>query len=443
MTAARLLVAGLATFVAACATDSVAPTTSDSKPKAPPPQASPAATVGSLAITITAPAGATPNVVVTGPSGFKKSLSATATIGNLAPGRYVVSASTIATTDPVAPVIDTAIVTGTPDTITAGKQSTASVTYAQRPGTGGLWIASAHGPTTELLTAGLPNSGSVAPATALTDPTASSTAAIAFDQHGNLWIASDTVVGSGTGPFTSVGAIAEFAAATLGNAPATPVLTIASGGIDGLAFDAAGNLWAVSTHNNRVIQFSAAQLSHASGASSPTPADTLVPAGVVPLGIAVAPNGAIWVVGQGGTLAEWTQTAMGSPPSLVVTPGGPHGPFFLLGAAMPIFDAAGDLWLPTALPLDAFNNSTVLELTAAQLSAGLTRSSFPATFAAAANSSLAGGAFDASGKLWVVDNGNQQIIEYGVGQQLTLLRAIQTATTGFPHALAFDLSGRR
>jgi hypothetical protein len=91
-----------ATALAACSGGS-SPTT------APPPQ------TGSLTVTVTAPVSGTPGVTVTGPSGFDATIHATQTLTGLVPGTYTVAAMPVVTT----------------------------VTYAQRPGSGGLWVRDA------------------------------------------------------------------------------------------------------------------------------------------------------------------------------------------------------------------------------------------------------------------------------------------------------------
>lgn len=92
-----------------------------------PATAPPAATTGSLQVSITAlPAGANGAVRVTGPNNFSQDLTATQTLVNLAPGSYSVAASSVTlgtTTYTPAPATQSVVVT-------SGATATATVAYA-------------------------------------------------------------------------------------------------------------------------------------------------------------------------------------------------------------------------------------------------------------------------------------------------------------------------
>ena len=89
-----------------------------------------AVATGRLTVTISGLPGGTPaNVSVTGPGGYAESLSATATLGNLAPGTYTVTASNVtagATPYLATPASQTVA-------ITAGATGARTVTYAAAP----------------------------------------------------------------------------------------------------------------------------------------------------------------------------------------------------------------------------------------------------------------------------------------------------------------------
>jgi hypothetical protein len=85
------------------------------------------ATTGSLAVTIAGlPAGASAAVTVTGPSGYLERLTATRTLGGLAPGQYTVSAASVSNGG--------ATYTSSPEnrsvTVAAGAAAAVTVTYA-------------------------------------------------------------------------------------------------------------------------------------------------------------------------------------------------------------------------------------------------------------------------------------------------------------------------
>jgi hypothetical protein len=58
----------------------------------------------------TDPTGVTPAVTVSDPASFQRTLTATQTLTNLAPGSYTVTATNVTTTDPIVPSVDRGIV---------------------------------------------------------------------------------------------------------------------------------------------------------------------------------------------------------------------------------------------------------------------------------------------------------------------------------------------
>ena len=169
---------------------------------------------------------------------------------------------------------------------------------------------------------------------------------IAFDTHGNLWVA------NGTG-----NTLVEYTAGQIDSAAAapTPAITLTANGnsIHGpmmIAFDASGNLWVANGNQvnySSVVEFSAAQLI-ASG--SPTPNVTLTPsAGSLnqPTGLAFDASGDLWVSNMGAnTVVEFT-------PSQIATSGSPTPSATVSGASLS--GPAGLAFNPPAanLPLQA------------------------------------------------------------------------------------------
>ena len=151
---------------------------------------------------------------------------------------------------------------------------------------------------------------------------------IAFDSHGNLWVANATG-----------NTLVEYTAAQTSTGGAlTPAITLTASGNSihapqMIAFDASGNLWVanVSQVNSSVVEFSAAQLA-ASG--SPVPTVTLTPnTGSLnqPTGLAFDASGDLWVSNLGGnTVVEFTPSQIaqsGSPtPSVTVSGASLDGP---------------------------------------------------------------------------------------------------------------------
>jgi len=100
-------------------------------------------TRGTLVVSVTGlPAGATPNVIVSGPDSFSQPVtSASATLPDLAPGAYTVAAATV--------TIGGAVYTGSPSSqtaqVSAGGNATASVSYVAVPGSIDLTVSGLPG----------------------------------------------------------------------------------------------------------------------------------------------------------------------------------------------------------------------------------------------------------------------------------------------------------
>lgn len=416
---------------------------------------------GSLAVTITAPAGITPSVTINGPGNYVKVISATTTLTGLTAGSYTITAARVATTAPIVSTLYVGKVTGSPATISSSTTSTVKVTYAVAPGSGYLWATTSID-TFSLVafdTAQLSTSGAPAPAITL-QPTAGSLFQpqhTAFDSSGTLWVeSSDTLT--------------AFSPATLAaSGTATPSVTIApeNGSLAGpfsMAFDAAGYLWIANVDSADVVGYAPQQLA-SSGA--PVPAITLRSdsAFVNPEGLAFDAHGNLWVSSwtfdsAPGNLQEFTPTQLKAggkqAPTLKVT-----GPGLQYPSAL-AFDVSGNLWV-------ANDADTIAEYAASQLAAGgaqtpqviLTDGPTPCQFPNQSPPPLCNGpdglAFDNSGNLWVangVGSATESIIEYSASQLATSGSPTPTVTltpngpsilgaaglTFYPHAAGLPLS---
>jgi sugar lactone lactonase YvrE len=349
---------------------------------------------GDLLVTISAPKGVTANVTVTGPAGYTKSLTATATLTGLTSGSYTVSAAPATTTDPIVATRYSATISGSPATLsTSGAGATVKATYAEQPGSGGLWIANGLSPATVVKYTAAQLAGAAStPATTIKSGGSGSDVGIAFDASGNLWVASN-------------GNIVQYSAEQLkasGTPTAAVTLTASGTSLDapeGVAFDAGGNLWVTNSGNSTLVEFAASQLA-ASG--SPTAAVTIsAPGGAFtrPVGLAFDAAGDLWVANfTPNTVVEYT-------PAQLAATGDPTPTITLTGVAMSIsgpqlvaFDATGNLWVAngeglTVTTIEAFSPAQLATSghpTPAIVLSSFTPSNVPA-----------GLAFDASGDLWV------------------------------------------
>lgn len=98
-------------------------------------------TLGSLTLTVSgAPGDAA--VQVSGPDGFAQSLTASQTLTDLAPGTYTVAASPVRQSGQFVDTVFDPSPSTTEVTVVAAETTTASVTYAVRPGTGAIYVPS-------------------------------------------------------------------------------------------------------------------------------------------------------------------------------------------------------------------------------------------------------------------------------------------------------------
>jgi sugar lactone lactonase YvrE len=375
---------------------------------------------GSLTVTVTGLIGTDASVQVTGPNDFTQTLTATTTLTGLALGSYTVTATMVAVTDPIVGVVDTAVVSGSPATVSDGGTSSVDVSYVGR---GGLWVANIGNNTlVQLAAAQLQSSGSPSAAQSAGTGSATSPMGLAVDSAGNIWVSN-----------YNANTVVEYSPQQLaaGGTP-TPTVTLSGSALDrphGLAFDAQGNLWVASRAANTVVEYTVSQLQTGGNL---TPAVTLTAAapstGTTVL--AFDTGGNLWVGNfYKSTLTEFTTgqlTSSGTPtPAVTLSATSSHsiqGPFALA------FDASNTLWVANG----AGGADTVVAFTVAQRSAS--GSPVPAVTIQlpgstnTANPALpAGLAFDNGGNLWVSDMLKNALYAYTPSQ-------LETGGALTPHA---------
>ncbi len=248
-----------------------------------------------------------------------------------------------------------------------------------------------------------------------------------------------------------------------------------SAGLDhpyGVAFDSSGNLWVSDSFDDRVLEFqppfhSGMAASIVIGQSDFDTVGRMVGAGELnfPNGLAFDPSGNLWVADTGNqrVLEFEPPFSTGMAASQVIgqssffsdTPGTSQSQFFGPGAVS--FDKSGNLWVADT------ENNRVLEF-AAPFSNGMAaslvlgQSSFTQALAQTDQAGLIGPgglSFDQSGNLWVVDTGNNRVMEFlapfsdGMGATLVLGQsdftssgaATDQTSLSSPSALSFDSSG--
>ena len=236
---------------------------------------------------------------------------------------------------------------------------------------------------------------------------------IALDANGNLWAAN---------PFDN--SIAEYSATqiTKTGTPKPNVLISATavGSLNqpaALAFDPHGNLWvansaAAGTNANTLVEFSASQLA---SSGSPIPAVRVASnAGSItnPQGMAFDPSGNLWI-SDSAAVSEFTPaqlSASGAPTPAVTL--GDDGLGSLNGPEGITFDAKGNLWVAV------FFSNLVVGYSSSQLATS--GNPVPAVIVRSGDQSAlnnpCGLTFDPSGNLWVSNVTTSWLLKYLAGE---------------------------
>jgi sugar lactone lactonase YvrE len=379
---------------------------------------------GSLSVTVTAAANVNLHIVVSGPNGFSKTVTSTTTLSGLSPGSYSIRAPDATSTDSIVGTLYNATVAGTPATVAANSNATATVTYTARIGSGALWLVGGSpsglniaNTAIEYTASLLRATSSVAPQVQLTFPTTSTrnidASGVAFDAQGNLWVVNDNSC-----------TVVEYTVASLAaSGTPTPAVTIQLPALSesyAIAFDANGDLWVGNNVANNIVEFTPTQLA-AGGPLTPTVTITEVPPQPnnlqEPIGLAFDAHGNLWVANNSASsIVEYTS-------SQLATSGSPVPAVTLTGSAINFpneiaFDHAGNLWITNSVYADSgggfHSKGRIVEYAAQDLAA--TGSPTPLvvinTPRVSGNSLPTGLAFDDSGNLWFADIAEPAIGEY-------------------------------
>lgn len=360
---------------------------------------------GSLKVTLNGlPSGVAGKVIVTGPGGYAQTVTSTTTL-SVAPGAYSVTVLPTTGGNPIVPVAYDGAASSTAVTVTSNATASSAVNYAVRVGSGHLWLPQWNGSleAESYASGSLAGSGSPPPDVTLGMGGTPRGEAIAFDHAGNMWVAD------------CGGYAYRYDAAQLASSgtptPAVAIDATAYVCLGGLAFDASGDLWATSPHAGQVLEFTPAQLSTGGVV---TPAVVLganaTPSLSTPIALAFDASGDLWIGNLGSsTVVEFTPSqlnASGSPTPTVTLSA--NATLSLSGPEGMAFDASGNLWVANN------GNATVVRFDAALL--GASGSPTPAATIAsgsfASGAELAGMAFDASGNLWVGNAYPSELLEF-------------------------------
>lgn len=289
-----------------------------------------AATTGTLTITVQLQGPGPANLTVTGPNGFSQAVatSSTTTLTGLAPGMYTVTAADIIVMDPIV----TSQYSAPPVSVAvaANAAATATVTYAAKPGYGMLWTVGAAADTLDGFLSG---DLTVNKAPSVTPSASGLVQGVAFDSSGNLWA---SLKGSPD-------SVVSYAPAGLANAaPLTPSVTLTDPNISdpaGLALGPDGRIWVANCGKNSISAYplgggsAEVVISNTSGVFN------------CPRGIAFDSAGNLWVTNSGGVAERFPATEIQATNNAVaadVTLTPPSGASQPYGVAL---DAHGNVWV--------------------------------------------------------------------------------------------------
>jgi len=286
----------------------------------------------------------------------------------------------------------------------------------------------------------------------LTSSTQPSAAALSAGP-GTLWVAQEGSVvamgGSGTG-LKALGSVTSYGAMATGDSAPGALVSRSMDGPDGLAFDSSGDLWVANSTSDTVVEVPRGQL----GKPGPVPGIVISSASgralSSPSGLAFDSSGDLWVSNEASnTVTELNKQELSSsgPKSPETTIPGPSGSTVPEPLGL-TFDTRGDLWM-TSSDMGGFN--ILVEFTKGQLAGDNPRPHVTITSDAAGSLRSPGApAVSASGAVWVPNEANNTVVEFTKPElarsgspvpQVTISANGSATNVNEPSGLAFDAAG--
>lgn len=291
-------------------------------------------------VTLTLPAGIAGTVTLTGPGSYSATLNASDTLSGLAAGAYTVTYKRIKTEGAIVGKAYYGKISEPTFTLSACAPKTLSVEYLQEPGSERAYVTEGSG-IQAFSAAQLAATGSPDAVNTLKTPAAPS--GMAFDAWGNLW-------------FSNAEGVFMYAMEDLAKSDAQYRVKLTGAGVMGggipgagpLAFDDEGSLWIGQIASDRVVRLTKDQLA-ATGA--PTPSLTLAHTDLNGVqSLAFDADGNLWAANSDDGVVKFAKARLSASQSSaadvsLIHMSGPPVIGTYRGPSCLAFDAAGNLWI--------------------------------------------------------------------------------------------------
>ena len=241
---------------------------------------------------------------------------------------------------------------------------------------------------------------------------------------------------------TNDNTVLEFSPSELKRSGSPTPVVINSTALDapeGVAFDKSRNLWVTQFNSNSVLEFTTAQLKNLSAVSNPVPNATIVSSVFRgPVGCTFDKDENLWIVDfSAKAVSELSSAQLNAGSNADITPAITVMSGSLIHPSFDVFDKSGNLWV-------ASDAGVLLEFSAVQLRSSGAKTPTVILSSNGGSLDLPGEmAFDSKGNLWVSNFDNNTVVMFAkkdlsASGSPTPKVTVSSAVFNEPDGLAFD-----